>query len=153
VTYSLDEMTGIQALERVMPEIDMKPGRCVRVEFEYQRHGTQSLIATFNVATGGIDHASVEDTRTEQDLDAHLKALLAQVANVPKIHLVMDCLNTHQSEALAGLIHVDGRKSILEKQSTRLRRCHRCSRPYKAFQTTAVLEANAIHSGSCWCLS
>jgi hypothetical protein len=54
---------------------------------------------------------------------------------------------------LPGLIHVDGRKSILEKQSTRLRRCHRCSRPYKAFQTTAVLEANAIHSGSCWCLS
>jgi Uma2 family endonuclease len=52
-----------------------------------------------------------------------------------------------------GLIHVDGRKSILEKQSTRLRRCHRCSRPYKAFQTTAVLEANAIHSGCCWCLS
>jgi hypothetical protein len=84
VTYSLDEMTGIQALERVMPEIDMKPGRCVRVEFEYQRHGTQSLIATFNVATGGIDHASVGDTRTEQDLDAHLKALLAQVANAPR---------------------------------------------------------------------
>jgi hypothetical protein len=129
VTYSLDEMTGIQALERVMPEIDMKPGRCVRVEFEYQRHGTQSLIATFNVATGGIDHASVGDTRTEQDLDAHLKALLAQVANAPKIHLVMDCLNTHQSEALVRLaaalepdpppLGQKGKSGILKSMATR----------------------------------
>ena len=96
-------MTGIQALERVMPDIDMKPGRSVRVEFEYQRHGTQTLIATFNVATGGIDQGTAGDTRTEHDLEAHLKALLAQLADAPKIHLVMDCLNTHCSKALGRL--------------------------------------------------
>lgn len=77
VTYSFDEMTEIQVLERVMPDIDMKPGHCVRVEFEYQRHGTQTLIASLNVATGRIDQATVGDTRTEQDLEAHLQALLA----------------------------------------------------------------------------
>jgi hypothetical protein len=48
-------MTGIQALERTMPDIAMKPGRCTLVEFEYIRHGTQSLIASFNVATGQVD--------------------------------------------------------------------------------------------------
>ena len=67
MTYRLDEMTGIQALERVMPGLDLKPGRCVRVEFEYCRHGTQTLIAALNVATGRIDQASVGNTRTEQD--------------------------------------------------------------------------------------
>ncbi|MGF1460563.1 MAG: transposase, partial [Leptolyngbyaceae cyanobacterium] len=103
MTYCLDEMRGIQALERVMPDIDMKPGRCVRVEFEYCRHGTQTLIATLNVATGRIDQATVGDTRTEKDLEAHLQALLAQVTEAPKIHLVMDCLNTHRSEALVRL--------------------------------------------------
>lgn len=67
MTYSLDEMTGIQALERAMPNLEMKPGRCEKVEFEYIRHGTQTLIATLNVATGQIAQASVGDTRTEAD--------------------------------------------------------------------------------------
>ena len=40
-------MTGIQALERTMPDIPMQPGRCVQREFEYIRHGTQTLIASF----------------------------------------------------------------------------------------------------------
>jgi len=104
LTYSLDEMTGIQALERTMPDIEMKPGRSARIEFEYIRHGTQTLIASFNVATGCIEQASVGDTRTEQDLEAHLRALLKKASKAPKIHLVMDCLNTHQSEALVRLV-------------------------------------------------
>nr|WP_317133866.1 transposase [Leptolyngbya sp. PCC 6406] len=104
LTFSLDEMTGIQALERTMPDIAMKPGRCTRIEFEYIRHGTQTLIASFNVATGQVDQATVGDTRTEQDLESHLRALLAQVPDASKIHLVMDCLNTHQSESLVRLV-------------------------------------------------
>lgn len=100
LTFSLDEMTGIQALERNMPDIPLKPGRCVKHEFEYTRHGTQTLIASFNVATGAIALATVDDTRTEQDLAAHVSHLLAQFPQASKYHLVMDCLNTHQSEAL-----------------------------------------------------
>lgn len=104
MTFSLDEMTGIQALERTMPNLPMKPGRPEKVEFEYIRHGTQSLIASFNVATGRIDHATVGDTRTEADLAAHLSALIAKNSQASKIHLVMDCLNTHQSEAVVRLV-------------------------------------------------
>jgi putative transposase len=51
---SLDEMTGIQALERLHPSLPMKPGLIERREFEYLRHGTLSLIAGFDVATGQI---------------------------------------------------------------------------------------------------
>ena len=103
LTFSLDEMTGIQALERLMPDIPMKPGRCVKQEFEYIRHGTQTLIASFNVATGAIALATVGDTRTEQDFEAHVRKLIEQSPDVAKYHLVMDCLNTHQSEALVRL--------------------------------------------------
>ena len=122
-------MTGIQALERAMPDIPMRSGRCVRVEFEYIRHGTQALIATLNVATGRIDHATVGDTRTEQDLEAHLKDLIAQVPSAPKMHLVMDCLNTHRSEALVRLVAsledhppelgIKGESGILQSMATR----------------------------------
>lgn len=52
----------------------MKPGRCVNVEFEYLRHGTQALIASFNVASGRIAQANVGDSRTEKDLDIHVRA-------------------------------------------------------------------------------
>jgi hypothetical protein len=51
-TVSIDEMTGIQALERAAPNLPMKPGHVERREFEYVRHGTQCLIAAFDVATG-----------------------------------------------------------------------------------------------------
>jgi len=45
-TISLDEMTGIQALERKAADIAMRPGKIRRQEFEYIRHGTQTLIAS-----------------------------------------------------------------------------------------------------------
>lgn len=112
-----------------MPDITLKPGRRTRVEFEYIRHGTQTLIASFNVATGQIDQASVGDTRTEQDLDTHLRHLLSQTPSAPKIHLVMDCLNTHQSAALVRLVAEleaepielgqKGKSGILQSMATR----------------------------------
>lgn len=129
LTFSFDEMTGIQATERKMPDLPMKPGRCVKFEFEYLRHGTQSLLASFNVATGRIDQADVGETRTEEDLDAHIRALLCQYPDAPKIHLVMDCLNTHQSESLVRIVAehesevpdlgVKGQSGILKSMKTR----------------------------------
>ena len=53
-TVSIDEMTGIQALERVSPDLPMRPGKVERHEFEYRRHGTQTLIAAFDVAAGTV---------------------------------------------------------------------------------------------------
>lgn len=122
-------MTGIQALERNMPDIPLKPGRCAKHEFEYTRHGTQTLIASFNVATGEISLATVGETRTEQDFEAHVRHLLAQFPQASKYHLVMDCLNTHQSEALVRLtaslepdsidLGCKGKSGILHSMSSR----------------------------------
>ena len=90
-------MTGIQALERTAPDQPMRPGKLQRREFEYIRHGTQTLIASFDVAQGQIATASVGDTRTEADYLNHLQQLLATDPKASKWYLVMDCLNTHQS--------------------------------------------------------
>ena len=55
---STDEMTGIQAKERKHPTRPMGPGRVERREFEYIRHGTQTLIANWDVAAGAATMAT-----------------------------------------------------------------------------------------------
>ena len=64
---SSDEMTGIQALERIHPDLPMEPGKIQRVEFEYVRHGTQSLIASFSVARGTVVAPRVKETRQKPE--------------------------------------------------------------------------------------
>lgn len=97
---SSDEMTGIQALERKSVDKLMKPGQLVKREFEYIRHGTQTLIASFDVGSGKIVHESIGKTRTELDFVSHLQQMIQANQRVKKWHLVMDCLNIHQSESL-----------------------------------------------------
>src|SRR3954465_2223623 len=53
-TISVDEMTGIQALERVAATIPMQPGHIELREFEYERHGTLTFIGNFHVVTGEL---------------------------------------------------------------------------------------------------
>ncbi|MGI2909681.1 IS630 family transposase, partial [Hassallia sp. VBCCA 56010] len=60
-------MTGIQALQRVEKDLPLRPGKVLRREFEYIRHGTQTLIANFDVVTGQIVSPTCGDTRTEED--------------------------------------------------------------------------------------
>ena len=100
---SIDEKTGIQALERLHPTRPMEPGKPEAQEFEYIRHGTQALIANFEVATGRIIHPTVGDTRTEDDFVNHIRAT---VDLDPKAQWVFiaDQLNTHKSASLVRLI-------------------------------------------------
>ncbi len=92
-TVSLDEMTGIQALERKAATQPMRPGQRERREFEYTRHGTQTLIASFDVAQGRVVEATVGERRTERDYLNHVQQLVAADPKAVKWHLVMDCLN------------------------------------------------------------
>ena len=102
-TISVDEKTGIQALERPHPTLPMRPGKIERREFEYQRHGTQCLIANFEVATGQIIAPTVGPTRTEADFATHLDQTFATDPRAEWL-VIMDQLNTHQSEALVRLV-------------------------------------------------
>jgi hypothetical protein len=84
-------MTGFQALERLFGDHPMRPGQPQRQEFEYIRHGTQTLIASFDVASGQVVKASIGETRTEADYLAHVKQLIATDTDALKWHLIMDC--------------------------------------------------------------
>lgn len=128
-TVSLDEMTGIQALERKAATKPMRPGKRERQEFEYIRHGTQTLIASFDVAQGRVVEATVGERRTEIDYPNHIQQLIATDPKAVKWHLVMDCLNIHQSESLVRLVAqtegleidlgIKGKTSILKSQQSR----------------------------------
>jgi hypothetical protein len=100
---SVDEKTGMQALERVHPNKPVRPGLSERIEFEYMRHGTLCLIATWDVARGGILSRSLGPTRTEEDFVRHVEKTIDTDPAAGWI-FVADQLNTHVSESLVRLV-------------------------------------------------
>jgi len=96
VVLSYDEKTGMQAVERKHPDRQPRPGRLARHEFEYIRHGTQSLLATLNVHTGEV-LADCGPTRTGNDMEQHMERVAAHYPDV-EVHVVLDNLNIHCGE-------------------------------------------------------
>ena len=81
----------------------MKPGQVERREFEYKRHGTQTLIAAFDVAVGKLQGV-VGESRTEADFTAFLDGLLSAGPQDRVWRIVCDNLNTHLSEGVVRLV-------------------------------------------------
>lgn len=100
---SVDEKTGIQALERIAATKPTRPGLIERFEFEYVRHGTLCLTANFEVGTGKVVSHTVSETRGEVDFAKHIgRTIVADP--VGEWVFVADQLNTHKSAALVELI-------------------------------------------------
>lgn len=125
---SVDEKTGMQALERVHPNKPMRPGTPERIEFEYERHGTLCLIATWDVARGGVLAHSMGVTRNEEDYARHIAKTVDTDREAGWI-FVSDQLNTHASEALVRFVAqrcgldedlgVKGESGVLQTMATR----------------------------------
>jgi len=123
-----DEKTGMQALERTHPTRPAIPGYVERREEHYIRHGTQCLIANFEVATGRILTPTMTPTRSEEDFANHLLQTVATDLDGEWIFIV-DNLNTHKSESLVCLVAdlwdldqdlgTKGRSGILRSKTTR----------------------------------
>lgn len=127
-TVSIDEMTGVQALEKIAPPLPIKPGHVERQEFEYRRHGTQTVIASFEVATGQV-RGTIGDHRTEQDFACFLEGLLVSASPAVRWHIVCDNLDIHLSESVVRLVArhcgleedlgVKGKLGILQSRASR----------------------------------
>jgi hypothetical protein len=102
-TISVDEKTGIQALEREAPTIPMSPGKVERIEYNYERHGTTNLFGNLNVATGEIIAPKLHETRTSEDFAENIDQIVATDPLAEWI-FVCDNLNTHMSVTLVMLV-------------------------------------------------
>jgi transposase len=98
-TICSDEMTGIQALERIAPDKPVRPEQIARDEFEYARHGTTTIIGNFDVVTGEMIFPTLGPTRTEEDFVKHLEWTVADDPDGEWI-FVVDSLNIHWSAGL-----------------------------------------------------
>ena len=98
VVLCVDEKTGIQATERKSPMKRPVPGRPGRFEFEYIRHGTQSLLAAFNIRNGEV-LADCGKTRGADDLMAFMERVADHHRDAKRIVVIWDNLNIHHDGA------------------------------------------------------
>jgi transposase len=98
VVLSIDEKTGIQAIERKHADRAPRPGRARRREFEYIRHGTQALTAALDVHSGRV-LGRCTDRRTQDELLAFMEEV-ARTYSKGTVHVIWDNLNTHRAQAV-----------------------------------------------------
>jgi transposase len=94
VVLSIDEKSQIQALDRTAPILPMRPGLPEKATHDYVRHGTTTLFAALEVATGKVTDACYPRHRHEEFL-----RFLKQVAKAyprVKLHIVVDNYATHK---------------------------------------------------------
>jgi transposase len=95
----VDEKSQIQALDRSQPLLPMRPGQIERRTHDYVRHGTTSLFAALDVATGKVigechrRHRAVEFRTFLDTIEANVPASL-------DIHLVLDNYATHKTPSI-----------------------------------------------------
>ena len=96
VVLCVDEKSQIQALDRSQPLLPMRPGQVERRTHDYTRHGTTSLFAALDIATGRVigkcypRHRAVEFRRFLDEIEDQVPAEV-------DVHLVMDNYATHKT--------------------------------------------------------
>ena len=95
VVFAFDEKSQIQALDRTQPGLPLKRGRAGTMTHDYKRHGTTTLFAALEVATGRI----IRDCMPRHRHQEFLKFMRQLVRTVPKplaIHVILDNYQTHK---------------------------------------------------------
>ena len=128
-TESLDEMTGVPAVERKHPDLPMSTGKVLLREFEYKRHGTLSFLCNFDIAHGELVACTASKTRNEKDFVAHIKRRVDSDPLTRKWDFISDNLNTHMSASLVNYVAeesdiasdlgVKGKSGILKSKASR----------------------------------
>ena len=93
----VDEKPGIQALDRTQPLLPLRAKKPRSWTNEYVRHGTQTLLAALEIATGKVV-AHVRDRRTTVDFLSFMNDVV-KAYPLRELHVILDNLNIHKNEA------------------------------------------------------
>jgi transposase len=93
----VDEKTGIQALDRTQPLLPLGAKKPRRWTNEYVRHGTQTLLAALEIASGEVV-AHVKQRRTSVNFLSFMKDVVEAFPH-RELHVVLDNLNIHKNDA------------------------------------------------------
>jgi len=96
VVLCVDEKSQVQALDRTRPVLPLRPGLAERQTHDYIRHGTTSLFAALEVATGQVIGQCQRRHRAQEFLK-FLEKVDGQLRAEPEVHLVMDNYGTHKT--------------------------------------------------------
>ena len=99
VVLCADEKSQIQALERSQPSLPMKPGRAGTMTHDYKRHGTTTLFAAMDIATGEV-LTDYKPRHRNQEWLSFLKLIDRTVPDDLEIHLVADNYGAHKHESV-----------------------------------------------------
>jgi len=99
MVLSVDEKTQIQALDHTQPMLPLRPGQIERRTHDYTRHGTASLYAAFDIASGEIMGRVTRRHRAKEFL-AFLRQIDKAVPNELEVHLILDNSSTHKTKAV-----------------------------------------------------
>ena len=97
VVFSVDEKSSVQALDRTQPGLPIKKGRCGTMTHDYKRHGTTTLFAALDVATGAVIGESYRRHR-HQEVLRFLKKVEKAVPKEQELHIILDNYATHKHE-------------------------------------------------------
>jgi hypothetical protein len=95
----IDEKSQIQALDRTQPLLPMRPGQAERHTHDYKRHGTTSLFAALNVATGQIIGKCLPRHRARK-FRRFLDLVEQNVPDDLDIHVIIDNASTHKTKLI-----------------------------------------------------
>ena len=102
IVLCVDEKSQIQALDRTVPVLPMQPGLIERRSHDYYRHGTSTLFAALDIATGQVT-AALKPRHRHQEFLAFLKQIerayrdvLDEAGQPVELHLVMDNYAAHK---------------------------------------------------------
>jgi len=95
----VDEKSQIQALDRTQPVLPLAPGVAQRRTHDYMRHGTTTLFAALDMATGKVIGELHRRHRATEFLQ-FLRTIDANVPEALEVHLVMDNYGTHKTPSV-----------------------------------------------------
>lgn len=92
----VDEKTQVQALDHTAPLLQLRPGQPQRRTHDYERHGTTSLFAALDVATGKVI-ARCHQRHRAREFRQFLTTIEQEVPADLDIHLILDNYSTHKA--------------------------------------------------------